>query len=169
MDLFDAIHTRRTTKEFRPDPVPRAQLERILEAARWAPNHRLTEPWRFRVVGPEALERLKAAAGGGAQKLLRAPTLVVASYVPSPLPPHAREDEHATAAAIYAPLLAATAEGVASYWRTINTFETPEGAAAVDLPAGERVLGLLHFGFAVGDLPPTPARRAVAEFVTFLP
>ena len=91
MDVIEAIRTRRTVKAFRPDPVPREQLERILGAARWAPNHRLTQPWRFRHVGPVALGRLMSASGD--EKLLRAPTLVVASYAPSPLPPHAVEDK----------------------------------------------------------------------------
>ena len=70
MDVIEAIRTRRTVKAFRPDPVPREQLERILGAARWAPNHRLTQPWRFRHVGPVALGRLMSASGD--EKLLRA-------------------------------------------------------------------------------------------------
>jgi len=58
--------------------VDRGQLEELLELARWAPNHNLTNPWRFRVIGPEALERLKEAAGPeAASKLDRAPTLIV--------------------------------------------------------------------------------------------
>ena len=49
MDLFDAIRLRRSIKpeKMKPDPVPRALLDRMLEAANWAPSHGLTEPWRF--------------------------------------------------------------------------------------------------------------------------
>ena len=55
-------------------------LEELFELARWAPNHHLTNPWRFRVLGPETLERLKRSAGPeAAGKLDRAPTLVCAS------------------------------------------------------------------------------------------
>ena len=58
----------------------RETLDELLELARWAPNHHLTNPWRFRVLGPRALERLKRAAGPeAAAKLDRAPTLVVCS------------------------------------------------------------------------------------------
>ena len=68
------------TRPSRPEPLPREQIDELLELARWAPNHHLTVPWRFRVVGPAALERLKEAAGPeGAAKLDRAPTLVVVS------------------------------------------------------------------------------------------
>ena len=76
MQTEEAIRTRRTHKAYTPEPLDRETLEELFELARWAPNHNLTNPWRFRVVGPEALERLKAAAGPeSAPKLDRAPTL----------------------------------------------------------------------------------------------
>lgn len=168
MEVLDAIRTRRTVKSYRPEPVPREVLERILEVARWAPNHRQTEPWRFRVLGSQAQDRLKVAAGGGADKLERAPTLVVASFVPSVLPLHAHEDEQAAACAIYAVLLAARAEGLASYWRTPGVLRTDEGRAAVGIPDEEQVLGLLHFGKPDGDMPEAPERGPLEHFVTFL-
>jgi nitroreductase len=168
MDVFDAIRTRRTVKSYRPEPVPRDVLERVLEAARWAPNHRQTEPWRFRVLGAEAQSRLKQAAGGGADKLERAPTLVVASFVPSVLPLHAHEDEQAAACAVYAVLLAARAEGLASYWRTPGVLRSEEGRAAVGLDEGEQVLGLLHFGEPEGEIPEAPERGPLEHFVTWL-
>src|SRR3954449_11682155 len=75
MDLETAIRTRRTHKVYGPDPVDRATLTELLELARWAPNHHLTPPWRFRVIGPAALERLKEAGGPHAgPNLDRAPT-----------------------------------------------------------------------------------------------
>jgi nitroreductase len=63
MDVEEAIRSRRTHKAFAPEPVPRELLDELLELARWAPNHHLTNPWRFRVLGPGALARLKDAAG----------------------------------------------------------------------------------------------------------
>ena len=68
------------TRPSRPSRCRARRSSELLELARWAPNHHLTAPWRFRVVGPAALERLKEAAGPeGAAKLDRAPTLVVVS------------------------------------------------------------------------------------------
>lgn len=58
MDVLEAIRTRRTTKVFSPQPVPRELIEQALEAAVWAPNHRLTEPWEFIVVQGAGTERL---------------------------------------------------------------------------------------------------------------
>src|SRR4051812_14268715 len=60
MEVLEAIRTRRTTKKFLADAVPHAQIEQVLEAAVWAPNHRLTEPWGFVVVEGTALEQLAA-------------------------------------------------------------------------------------------------------------
>src|SRR5687767_10146051 len=129
MDVEDAIRTRRTHKAYGPEPVDRETLDELFELARWAPNHHLTNPWRFRVLGPRALERLKAAAGPeAATKLDRAPTLVVVSAAGN------EEDRDATAVAAYIVLLAAHGRGLATYWRTPEVLDTPEGRTAVGVP-----------------------------------
>src|SRR3954466_5081639 len=110
--LSELVRARRTTKVFGSDPVDRATVEELLELARWAPNHHLTNPWRFRVVGPEALEDLKEAAGPeSASKLDRAPTLVVASALQDGDSVQDEEDLLAAACATYIVLLAAHARG----------------------------------------------------------
>ena len=150
MDVADAIRSRRTHKAFGAEPVPASVLRELLELARWAPNHRLTDPWRFRVLGPESLARLKAAAedakpGSGA-KLDRAPTLIVASAKQTGDAEQDREDVLATAVAAYIVLLGAHARGLAGYWRTVPVLDAPAGRAAVGLPDDETPLGLLHLG-----------------------
>src|SRR5918996_2553831 len=102
MDVESAIRTRRTHKAFKPEPVSRQLLDELFELARWAPNHNLTNPWRFRVLGPQALERLKRAAGPeAAAKLDRAPTLVAASVVQDGDPATNEENRDAAACACY--------------------------------------------------------------------
>src|ERR687888_369196 len=158
MDLETAIRTRRTHKAYGRTPVPRDTLLELLDLARFAPNHRLTEPWRFRVLGPRTLERLKAAADEKERpKLDRAPTLVAASAVLSGDPVQDEEDLHATACAVYIVLLAAHARGLASYWRTPAVLRTEAGRAAVGLPDDERFVALIHLGPPTGR-PPTPER-----------
>jgi nitroreductase len=169
VDVEEAIRTRRTHKVYGPDPVSRETLDDLFELARWAPNHNLTNPWRFRVVGPESLARLKDAAGEeAAAKLDRAPTLVVASVVESGDPIQDEEDHAAAAVAAYIVLLAAHARGFAGYWRTPAVLRTPEGRAAVRVPDGERVIGLLHLGPLRQEKDP-PGRTPPGEFVTYLP
>jgi nitroreductase len=165
----DLIRSRRTHKAFGSDPVSRETLDELLELARWAPNHHRTNPWRFRVLGPETLARLKDAAGPTeAPKLDRAPTLVLASAVLSGDLQQDEEDLCATACAIYAVLLAAHARGLAGYWRTPRVLRTKAGRDAVGLPDGERFLGLIHLGRPRSS-PPAPERAELDTYRFFLP
>ncbi|HEY78233.1 MAG TPA: nitroreductase [Dehalococcoidia bacterium] len=50
MDVLKAIETRRSIRKYRPDPVDNETVERVLEAARWAPSWANTQCWRFIVV-----------------------------------------------------------------------------------------------------------------------
>lgn len=168
MDVEAAIRGRRTHKAFRPEPVAREVLDELFELASWAPNHHLTVPWRFRVVGPRALERLKAAAGPeAAAKLDRAPTLVVASAKLSGDPVQDEEDLHSTAVAAYIVLLGAHARGLGGYWRTPQILRESEGHEAVRLPPGERFVGLIHLGDALGEKP-APERPGGSDTVVYL-
>jgi nitroreductase len=168
MDVEEAIRTRRTHKAYRPEQVDREQLEEILDLARWAPNHNLTNPWRFRVIGPRALERLKQAAGPeSAAKLDRAPTLVVVSCSLTGDETQDEEDLHAAACAAYIVLLAAHGRGLATYWRTPDVLRTSEGRAAVGIPDDERFIGLLHLGRPVQEQR-VPERLPLDQVIEFL-
>ena len=151
------------------EPVPQATLDELFELARWAPNHNLTNPWRFRVLGPESLARLKEAAGEeAAAKLDRAPTLVVVTAVEGGDPVQDEEDYAAASVAAYIVLLAAHARGLAGYWRTPAVLRTPQGRSAVGVPDGERAIGLLHLGPRRQEKEP-PERTPPGDFVTYLP
>lgn len=169
VDVDPAIRTRRTHKAYGPEPVPREIVEDLLELARWAPNHHLTEPWRFRVLGPETFERLVAAGGPNErEKLGRAPTLVVASATQTGDAHQNHEDVLATACAVYIVLLGAHARGLASYWRTPKLLQSPEGRAAIDLPDDEEFVALVHLGRPVTS-PPSKERRPLGEYTEFMP
>jgi nitroreductase len=168
VDVDGAIRTRRTIKAYDPRPVPREVLDELLELARWAPNHNLTYPWRFRVLGPRSLTRLKDAAGPqNAAKLERAPTLIVSSAVLTGDPVQDEEDLHSAAVATYIVLLGAHARGLAGYWRTPEVLRTAEGRAAVGLGEEERFVGLIHLGEARQGKEP-PERPALPDFVRYL-
>ena len=168
MSLHELAAARRTHKAFGPDPVPHETLLDLLAVARFAPTHHLNQPWRFRVLGPQTLAALKRVAGEKeAQKLDRAPTLVLATAALTGDLVMDEEDVCATAAAIQLVLLAATERGIATYWRTPQVLRSKKGREAVGLPQGERFLGLLHFGTAERE--PAPRERDPAErYVEFL-
>ena len=171
MELEQAVRTRRTHKAYRDEPVDRRTLDELFELARYAPNHHLTNPWRFRVLGPATLANLKALAEqqkpGSGRKLDRAPTLVVVTARQTGDPAQDREDLLAGAVAAYIVLLAAHGRGLAGYWRTLSLLDEPAGRDAVGLDGGEAAIGLLHLGRAVHEqeLPP---RAPVAEIATYL-
>ncbi|HZO61255.1 MAG TPA: nitroreductase [Solirubrobacterales bacterium] len=185
MDAEEAIRSRRTVKAFDRRPVGRETLQELLELARWAPNHNLTNPWRFRVLGPQALERLKQAAGVlaadtapagadpvecarvAAAKLDRAPTLVVCSVHQTGDDVQDEEDLHAAGVAAYIVLLGAHTRGLAGYWRTPGVLRTDAGRSAVGLEPDERFVGLLYLGHAVQAADP-PAREPVERYAEFL-
>lgn len=151
MEVEVAVRTRRTHKAYGETPVARSVLEELFELATWAPNHHLTNPWRFRVLGPASLAALKLAADaqipGSGDKLDRAPTLVAVSYVTSPDDPVVDEEDLCSAAvAAYLVLLGAHARGLAGYWRTPAVLRIAEGRAALGMGEDERALGLLHLG-----------------------
>jgi nitroreductase len=166
--LENAIRTRRSHKRFGHEPVRREVIEELFELARWAPNHHLTEPWRFRVLGPESLKRLAATGKPGElEKLSRAPTLVVASAKLTRDEHQNHEDVLATACAVYIVLLAAHERGLATYWRTPRVLQVREGQAAVGMDEDEQFVALIHLGLPV-DQPVAKERRPVAEYATFL-
>ena len=169
MELEEAIRTRRTHKAYAAEPVARETLDELFELARWAPNHKLTNPWRFRVLGPQALQRLKQAADDpiAAAKLDRAPTLVAVTTTQSGDPVMDEEDMLATGTAAYVVLLAAHGRGLAGYWRTPGVLRTAAGRAALGLGDDERVLGLLHLGHP-RQAPRVPERAPVAEVAIYL-
>ncbi len=169
MELEEAIRTRRTHKAYASEPLDRELLDELFELARWAPNHHLTNPWRFRVLGPEALARLKATSDDpvAAAKLDRAPTLVVVSVTQTGDPLVDEEDVLAAGTAAYIVLLAAHGRGLAGYWRTPAMLRERAGAAAVGVPPDERVLGLLHLGHPRQE-PRVPERAPVQDVASYL-
>jgi nitroreductase len=168
LDVGDAIRARRTHKQYGGEPLDADAVRELVDLARYAPNHRLTQPWRFRALGPDTRMRIEAAAGEKeAMKLRRAPTLVLATATLSGDPVADEEDLHATAAAVYAVLLGATERGLASYWRTPACFAEPEVRGVLGLGDDERVVALIHLGPPASD-PPAKERLPLGDILTFL-
>ena len=133
MEVDEAIRSRRTHKAFRPEPVDREVLDELFDLARWAPNHHLTNPWRFRVLGPEGA---RAAEGRPPARRRRQSSTAPRPWSParaalSGEPVQDEEDLLATGVAAYIVLLAAHARGLAGYWRTPEVLREREGRAAV--------------------------------------
>jgi nitroreductase len=170
--VLAAIRERRSVKQVQPDPVPRELIEQLLEAAVWAPNHHLTQPWRFfvltgeaRVALGEVLARDPALAPDKRavirQKPLRAPVLIAVAVEPDPKRP-LLDEIAAGAAAVQNLLLAAHALGLGAIWRTGRAIEDPAVKAFLGLPDRAVLLGFVYLGFPA-VVPEPPARRPAQE------
>ena len=138
-------------------------LEELFELASWAPNHHLTSPWRFRVLGERTRERLMALAEseqpGSAVKLQRAPTLSRSAPCRAATPRRTARTCSPPAVAAYLVLLGAHARGLAGYWRTVALLEDPRGREILGVGPDETPVGLLYLGTPVQEQRVPGARR----------
>ena len=162
VSVYDAIYGRRMNNEFADAVPPREALQRMLDAAIWAPNHRLTNPWRFFVLAKGGGKRAAVAqlaydniyrrsgnhenAAGSRQRVLDAPALIYAYSIPGDTAELTQENYAAACCAVQNLLLAAVAEGLAGDWSTGNTTKHPDLAAALGAESDWTMVGALFIG-----------------------
>ena len=153
----------------RPSRSTARRSSELFELARWAPNHNLTNPWRFRVLGPRALARAeggrRARGRGQARPRPDARRRVLRRSAGDPVADE--EDLLATGCADLLVLLGAHARGLAAYWRTPAVLREPAGRGALGVGDDERAIALLHLGPARQEQR-VPERAPVADIVDFL-
>ena len=167
-------------KRIDPGRAPgRAEIEAVVEAATWAPNHHMTEPWRFVVVTGAGRARLGdalAAAAAASPQAARASPEVVERERRKPLeapfivaligsPRRAerivpQEELVAAGAALQNMLLAAHSLGLASFVRTGEGAYSEEVRALFGMGEGETMVAMVYLGYAAGPVP--PGRRTAA-------
>ena len=184
--ILEALRARRSVGRVRPEQPPGALVERVIEAAPWAPNHYHTRPWRFVVVAGEARralgavmadalrERLEEPDGERAAALLekernkplRAPVLIAVAVVPSPEPRVVETEEIcAGAAGVQNMLLAARALGLGATLTTLYLNFEKEVEAALGLPSDVHSYALIPIGYPMGRF--GPVRRVPLADVTY--
>jgi nitroreductase len=180
MDVTKAIAERRSVKRFADAPVAREKIELLLGAAAQAPNHRMTQPWRFYVLGPEARRAYGAALGARkARKVTDAeaaalvlekvasehaalPAMIAIACVQDEDPAVREEDYAAAMMGIQNLLLAATALGLGTHIKTGAIMDDPAARAAVGVPAAERIVALINVGVPAELTAPKPRTDAAA-------
>ena len=183
MEVTRAIETRRSVGRVKQDPVPREIVEEILESAVHAPNHKMTEPWRFHVfVGKGRGElararaecaRLMAEAEGEEEetvsgrlsrerkKAFRAPVVVAVVSKGGRDEVETLENYAACSAAVQNMQLAAHAAGLATIWRTGPIAYHPYMRGFLGLEGEDRVVAFLYLGYC--DVEERPRRREPAS------
>ena len=162
VSVYEAIHNRRMNNDF-SDMVPsQAALQRMLDAAVWAPNHRLTNPWRFYVLEKQGEARARVAqlaydnqfarsgdhenAEGSRKRVLDAPALIYVYSIPGDNEEMTRENYAAACCAVQNLLLAAVAEGLAGDWSTGNVTRHPQLAETLGAEPDWMMVGALFIG-----------------------
>ena len=172
--LTDVVRRRRTSLVVDAEaPVPDELIDRLLDLAVWAPNHKRSWPWRFAVFVGDGRRRLgeaMAAAGEAAGlaekktdklrvKYLRSPVVVVVSSVADDDPHRHAENRDAVAAAVQNMLLGATALGLASHWASIDEAVAPAVRSLCEVGPDDDLVALVYLGWPTGDVavPDRPA------------
>lgn len=184
--LWQAVHDRTTVYHFTPDPLPDGALEHLIEAATWAPNHRLTEPWRFVVVAGESKKALAQLRGdlarGRAEREGRGLDRVAAQVAEFDEPPvylyvaqqlagdevRRREDYAACAIAAYIVQLTAHTMGIGARWGTGLMATDPAVHRFLGLEAEQQIVCFLGLGYERPSDRRIRTRRQPAELTRHL-
>lgn len=178
MDVLEAIRTRRSVKRMTDVAPSRKDVQELIDAAVWAPNHRFTQPWGFFVVAGDERERVSnelaktvslgvdASAPENAKRiakargiLLQAPVVIAVTSVLNEDPEVQAEDCAATWMAIQNLTLAAWEKGIASKVRTPPEIHNPTLRHLLGIGEDCQILGLVALGYAAKNGVPPPRER----------
>ena len=174
--INDLIKKRRSIfpKSYTDKPIPKEIIEQILENANWAPTHRMTEPWRFRVFRGKGLERLSTYLADWYEKNTPSEkyselkhkknrnkplksSCVIALVMQRDSEERVPEWEEiaSLASAVQNMQLTCAAYDIGCYWSSPKSIIQAE--EFLQLQSGERCFGLLYMGYH--DMPELPGKR----------
>lgn len=185
MELSNIIKERRSIKRFEDREVSPALIAELLDIAVWAPNHRLTEPWRFLLFHGDGKERLanivrqmkekkeadpakKAIEGEKIyNKLMSNPIFVMVVMKEDPNLVTREEDFAATSCLIQNFSLLAWEQGIGMTWHSYGWLQDEMVREAIGIKPGERAIANLHIGYPA-MLPKERERKTMAELLTII-
>lgn len=186
MNNLNMLSNRRSIREFTDREVTRAEIETLLDHAITVPNHRLTQPWKFYVLGPESRRAFGVVLGGRKAKKIEDPVaaeemrqkigaehaalpVMIAVTICQSDNPEIREEDYAAAMmAVQNISLAAVATGLGTHIKTGAVMDDPGARAAIGVGEGERVIAIVNVG-EPAVVPPAKVRRAASELTTWMP
>ena len=179
LSVYHAIYGRRSAWKFSDRPVDHMAIERMLDAAVWAPNHRLTEPWRFFVLEQGSPERSRAAelaaefqlersgdqrrADAARQKVLEPPIVIYVYTMPGPDDETTKENYASVCIAAHNISLAGAAEGLAVTWETGGATRHPGLGRMLGADESWQMTAMLLVGHP--DEHPVSRRSSASSFV----
>ena len=185
MKASEAIRHRRSIRKFTDRAVTREEIERVLDAAVLAPNHRMTQPWRFYVLGPEARRAYGLVLGNrkarkvedpDAAALVRdkvagehadLPAMIVVAMVLDENPEIREEDYASVMMAVQNMSLAAAEMGLGTHIKSGGVMEDPAARAAAGVSESERIVAVVNIG-EPAEVPSPKERSPAATFTKWV-
>ncbi|WP_309492096.1 nitroreductase family protein [Candidatus Hecatella orcuttiae] len=170
MEVLEAIRTRRSIRSYKKEEVKDEDLNRLLEAGRWAPSAGNVQPWEFIVVKRGEAKAKLAQAALNQRFIAEAPVVIVVcadlqraswAYGERGETLYCLQD---TAAAVQNMLLAAHALGLGTCW--VGAFHEEAVRRSLDIPPRVRPVALLPIGKPAGR-PPSMSKRPLGEILHF--
>lgn len=161
MSIKEVIQRRRTIKSFKKDVLNKDDVMNWLEAASYAPNHRMNEPWEILFLGPETRAKLnhKTDLGG-------APIVLAVLSKPASKPLERDENVMAVSCFIQNFMLLAEEAGAGVFWCSIGA--QPQNRELLGAVDGAEVIGVLGVGYPA-EIPALKPRTPIGDKVTELP
>ena len=182
VNVYQALYGRRMAWKFKDQKVDREAVDRMLESAVWAPNHRMTEPWRFFILDKDSQARKIAAdlayefalersgnerrAEGTRQAVASPPVVMYVYYTPGSSDDATKENYAAVCCAVQNMSLAGVAEGLAVTWETGGATRHPKLAETLGAEEDWLMAGMLSVG--VSDEEADSRRTPASNFVNWL-
>jgi nitroreductase len=185
MNVFDAIKSRRSVREFTDKAISRETIEKLLDAAAQAPNHRMTQPWRFYVLGPKSRKAYGTVLGGRKAKKVEDPAAaqavrekvaaaheklpaMIAFAMTEAADAETREEDYASLMmAVQNFCISAAAEGLATHIKTGAVMQDPGARAATQIPEGQKIVAIVELG-EPAVVPTAKERAHASQFTTWL-
>jgi nitroreductase len=186
MGLSEVIRERRSVHKFQSDrPVPLDLVAELLDTAVWAPNHKLTQPWRFVVLHGDGRRRIAEVARAVNEKrekdpvkakelgdffynkFMAVPMIIVVLMREDSQLAVREEDYAATSCVIHNLGLLAWEQGLGTVWETYGLVHQPGFREAVGARPGEKIVGSVHIGYPAA-VPPAQPRIPAAQLTTVI-
>ncbi|OGG55488.1 MAG: nitroreductase [Candidatus Handelsmanbacteria bacterium RIFCSPLOWO2_12_FULL_64_10] len=167
MGIYEIIRKRWSVRAYLDDPVPDEVLNRLLEAARWAPSARNLQPYRLIVVQDRQRRQELARAANEQLFIAEAPVVIAAVSLD---PEHAMScgvPAYAVDAAIAVDhlILAAAAEGLGTCW--IGAFSQDRVRRVLGVPETCKVVILTPLGYPADEVPVDRSRKPMSDLVCY--
>ncbi|BAO56012.1 nitroreductase family protein [Nonlabens marinus] len=185
--LLQKIQQRRSIfpKDYTGDAVSSEHMDQILEAARWAPTHKKTQPWKYKVFQGNGLKQLGdfmtaqfvkdsgKAESFKSRKLaekMQQSSAVVLIFLNRQIKESLPEWEEVAAVSMSVQNMWLTAHdlGYGCYWSSPKSFAKMQEFEAIDLESNDQFLGFLYIGTVDSQPEELPKRKSVEEFVQFI-